>query len=188
MAVNDQPGGRMRLFIGIELDDDARRFAARQAEELRGVLDGHFTDYDNYHITLAFLGMRGEDELAALRRAMDAAARRGAFAISMGGLSSFAKGKRQVVWLGVERTQALLDAQAALAKELRAAGIDFAGEAVYRPHITLARSCHMAELPVRRARVDMRVERITLFESARREGRLVYQPLYSARLCASGHQ
>ena len=184
MAVNDQSGGRTRLFIGIELDAAARGFAARQAEELRGVLDGSFTARDNYHITLAFLGMRGEDELAALRGAVDAAARRAAFSLCIGGLGSFAKGKRQVVWLGVERTRALLETQAALARELRAAGIDFAGEEVYCPHITLARNCHMSELPVMRAQIGMRVERITLFESARHEGRLMYQPLYSARLMA----
>jgi 2'-5' RNA ligase len=188
LAVNDQSGGSMRLFIGIALDDAARGFAARQAGELRGALDGNFTARDNYHITLAFLGMRGGDELAALRRAMDAAARRAAFSVSIGGLGCFAKGKRQVVWMGVERTQALLDAQAALSKELRAAGVDFAGEDVYRPHITLARNCHMAELPVHSARMDMCVERITLFESARREGRLAYSPLYSARLMVNVHR
>ena len=172
----------MRLFIGIELDGQLRARLAHEAGRLSARLRGSFSATANYHITLAFLGGHGPEELAAIRAAMDEACARPPFEVRVGGLGSFRKGNRQIVWAGVEKSPELAELQGALADALRARGVAFADEGEYRPHITLARQCELAALPHLEWRRALSVERIALFESARREGELRYTPLEYARL------
>ena len=56
----------MRLFIGIELDGQLRARLAHEAGRLSARLRGSFSATANYHITLAFLGGHGPEELAAM--------------------------------------------------------------------------------------------------------------------------
>ena len=172
----------MRLFIGIELDGQLRARLAHEAGQLSARLRGGFSATANYHITLAFLGGHGPEELAAIRAAMDEACARPPFDVRVGGLGSFRKGNRQIVWAGVEKSPELAELQGALADALRARGVAFVDEGEYRPHITLARQCELASLPHLEWRRALSVERIALFESARREGELRYTPLEYARL------
>lgn len=172
----------MRLFIGIELDEKLRALLAREAQALCARMRGSFSKPCNYHITLAFLGMHGPGELAAIRAALDEASARAELSVRVGGLGSFRKGNRQIVWAGVERSRELTQAQAALTAALRARGVAFADEGEYRPHITLARQCELVPLGDPGWRRTLRAQHITLFESARREGELRYTPLARARL------
>lgn len=178
-----------RLFIGIALSEDVRAALTRDAELLQRSMRGNFSRPDNYHITLAFLGMRADAELPALRRALDGAAALEPFALELAGLGRFGRGARWIVWRGVAPGAPLEALYRGVCAQLRAQGVAFdAGE--FNAHITLARQCTPARLPGpgELARASISVERITLFESARVDGVLRYTPLYSRALggAASG--
>lgn len=175
----------MRLFIGIELEDSLRARLARLSAELQRGMRGSFSLADNYHITLVFLGQQDPDDLPAIRRAMEAAAARPALQLTLGGVGSFRKGNRAIVWQGVRLSDELAGLQRELARRLKGEGIAF-DDGPYTPHITLARQCELAPLPGPEGGVHarMHVGRMTLFESARVDGVLRYTPLYSAALAA----
>ena len=170
----------MRLFIGIALDGALRAQLKRESDALRAHMRGNFSPPYNYHVTLAFLGQHEADEIPAISAAMDAAAACGRFDFGVGGLGSFKKGSRQIVWVGVERAGALCTLQKKLCAELRARGVAFNDEGAYRPHITLARQCELAPLPAGSVNYRQRAYAITLFESARVDGELRYTPIENA--------
>ena len=68
-------GGRLRLFLGLPLPEDARERLVRwQSEALAGLRDTRLVPRENLHITLAFLGGRPAEDVAAIVGAMRAAA------------------------------------------------------------------------------------------------------------------
>ena len=166
-------GNMARLFFGLALNDEARAAAAEAARLLR-FGSGRPSDADNYHLTLVFLGMTPREavpELSALAgRVMGEP-----FRLTLSGrLGTFRDGS--VVWAGVEECAALYELRRRLSRALAEAGFPDGGEP-YRPHITLGRNMKgLGPLPGA-ARASFPVERVTLFESTREAGRLVYRPL-----------
>ena len=79
----------MRLFIGIELPEGARRAAAEDALALqRAGARGRFAPPETYHVTLRFIGESGA--LPELADAMRAAARDcRPFTLRIGGYGAF---------------------------------------------------------------------------------------------------
>lgn len=172
----------MRLFIGIRLNSSVRTALAKEADSLRAHMRGNFSIPSNYHITLVFLGGHEADELPAIRAAVTEVAARAPFDIGVGGLGSFRKGGRAVMWAGVERAPELVALQAALVSALHARGVAFADEGTYTPHITLARQCEVMPLPKGAEGLKQCVDAVTLFESGRVDGELRYTPRFTAEL------
>ena len=162
-----------RLFFGLPLNDDARAAVRAAAEEMR-LEKGKLTDADNYHITLAFLGQVDEEAVPELMRLADLAWR-APFELTLSGKIGAFKGG-SVIWAGLMDSAPLTEMQKRLSDILRENGFPLE-EGVYTPHITMARSARAAQPypPVGRVSFDTRA--ITLFESLREGGRLVYKPL-----------
>ena len=160
----------MRLFIAIELDPPIRRAAYELALELRESVAGRAVREDNMHLTLAFLGEQPGGRLGALRKCMERAAA-GSFGLELGNVGRFRRSGGDIWWLGVR-----------LCSELRSAGFE-TEERPFRPHITLLRQAggdapRTPDFPP----LEQRVERMTLFESLRERGALVYRPLARVEL------
>ena len=175
----------MRLFTGIELDDASRAALWREAQALMRLNEGRYSAPENYHLTLIFIGEQTADGLLAAERALRAAAERSAgFSIALERVGTFAKGNRAVLWHGGRANPPILALRSALAEELRAQSVPYADEhGAYRPHITLARQCRVAELPERCEKLLLRCAHITLFESRHNaQGALEYAPLVRAQL------
>lgn len=172
-----------RLFIGIQLSAEVRAGLERDAALLKERMRGNFSRSDNYHITLVFLGGRTDDELPALRRALDGAATFKPFELELAGMGRFSRGTRWIVWRGVAPDAPLAALYRAVCGQLRAQGVAFDAGA-FNAHITLARQCTPAPLPApgELSRGRIAVGRITMFESARVDGVLRYTPLYSRAL------
>ena len=171
----------MRLFIAIELDPPIRRAAYELALELRESVAGRAVREDNMHLTLAFLGEQPGGRLGALRKCMERAAA-GSFGLELGNVGRFRRSGGDIWWLGVRLSPELRGLQARLCSELRSAGFE-TEERPFRPHITLLRQAggdalRTPDFPP----LEQRVERMTLFESMRERGALVYRPLARVEL------
>lgn len=176
-----------RLFLAVGFTEAERAALRRAAEPLRQRLTGRFVDASLYHVTLHFFGAVSPDRVAAIQQAMaQAAAIAAPFAMTSGPAGSFGRADSAVLWLGIDAgAQQLRALYAALAKELIVAG--FAPEdKPLRSHITLARDADtrgagpLSAMPV--DKVELRADALTLFNSTRREGRLVYEPVHVERL------
>ena len=138
----------MRLFVSVDLPE-------RLADEVRAVqstfedasgLD--FTDPEQAHVTLQFLGDASPDRVDEITAALEAAVDRAdvaPFSATFGGLGVFPSAEYiRVLWLGVREgagAAELTRLAAAVEAETTALGFE-ADEHAFTPHVTLARMRH----------------------------------------------
>ncbi len=135
-------GGAERLFLAVDLPEDAR---AKLAAHLRGSsggerLPGRAVAPASWHLTLRFLGDTSPERRAAVVGAMRQADLGAGFTLGFGGLGAFPRAARAtVLWLGVEGGAEPLRALAAAAEDAaRRAGFP-AEERPFSAHLTLSR-------------------------------------------------
>lgn len=164
-----------RLFIGLELSDEARRALSgvRCALEESGVA-GKFHRPELYHLTLCLLGNTLTDSIPHLQRILDSVSA-APFTLTLSSLGSFKNGS--ILWAGVRESAELRSYQSRLAAALTGAGFPLE-EGEYHPHITLARQVKtpFPDLPV--PEIPFRAAHATLFHSTRVDGVLTYLPIY----------
>ena len=175
----------MRLFIAVDLDDNARAAIATEQTRIAAVLAGSrstvtWVKPDRMHLTLVFLGEVDDTRVAAvvasISRDLDAAP----FEIVLEQIGTFpAHGAPRAVWIGVgDGADRLTGLQLEMARRVRA--LDLAVEPrPFHPHLTLGRW--------RSARSSDRRKVV----SAAKPGRIARLPvdgatLYHSRLSSSG--
>jgi 2'-5' RNA ligase len=165
---------RLRLFIGIALDEAARAAIERalQTATREAPAGMRFLQPENWHFTLQFLGSVPEGDVGAVRAACrDAAAQIAPFDVELDRLGAFKSPRRaRVVWIGLARgaepMTALYEALLAHTEPL-----GFAREArPFAAHLTLARLKQPADVTrllasTRMPALRMRVVHLTLFRS-----------------------
>jgi 2'-5' RNA ligase len=123
-----------RLFAGLEIPPDI----GQALSSLRGGLPGaRWIDPANYHVTLRFIGDIDERTAHEIASAL-ALVRRRPVDVTVRELSSFGGRKPRAVVALVAPSQALLDLQAEIERQVRRAGIEPEGRK-FTPHVTLAR-------------------------------------------------
>ena len=163
-----------RLFLGLELSDEARRALDSVRRELQNAgAIGKFHAPALYHLTLAFLGNTPVEAISPIRRLMDEIPS-APFELTLSQLGTFKNGS--ILWAGVRSCPPLMDYQERLARSLRSAGFPLE-EGAYQPHITLARRVKTAVPEIAVSPVSFSVRHATLFESTRVDGKLTYLPL-----------
>ncbi|HEV2150007.1 MAG TPA: RNA 2',3'-cyclic phosphodiesterase [Longimicrobiaceae bacterium] len=172
-ASEERRGGGERLFLAVDLPEDARRaLEVHLRESLAGrPLPGRAVAPRSWHLTLRFLGDTAPERRVGVVRALREADPGPAFTLGFGGLGAFPRPARaSVLWLGVEEGAAPLRALAATAEEAaRQAG--FPAEArPFSPHLTLSRIRPpqdvrgvVERVPAFRERIP--VEEVVLFRS-----------------------
>ena len=171
----------MRTFIALEVPDGFRFEVASLARQLAEHVDGRFTQPDNYHLTLAFLGDVGEREIASAIDALEAAcAKRIAPSLAPDGLGKFGNANDATLWLGLAPTDALVGAAADVRNALEARGIPF-DRKPFKPHITLARRAAIpkAALPPLPFPAPAHASAATLFKSELDSEGAIYTPLHT---------
>jgi 2'-5' RNA ligase len=176
----------MRLFIAIELPRSFKQELARVQKEVKQMsCGGRFVPQENFHVTLHFIGESNDlaGAVAAMREAV-----RGirTFTLHLGKYDCFDKNGSKTSFLAVKGE---LDELERLYESLQCALYDngFSRERKrFRPHITLGRNVEhdelvTAELQRLSPNASMTVQGITLFESARQDGKVVYNPLHRER-------
>lgn len=167
----------MRLFIAILLSEQMKQALVQCQEEL--VRQAEFarpTDWENLHLTLAFIGetQRPDD----VRAAMEAVAIQ-PMKLTLAGCGRFRGDGGDLYWAGLCDQPALSRMAQSLARELRARGF-VTEERPFRAHITLARQVRAKEkISLTLAPVSMTAGKISLMESRREGGKLIYREIDS---------
>jgi 2'-5' RNA ligase len=136
----------VRLFIAIDLDDEARHAIAAEQERLKEAWAGgagaplKWIAPERMHLTLVFLGEVDEVRSAAVAEAIARPLAFDRFSIAFGGLGTFPPaGAPRVLWLGLAAGGAqVLHLQREAADRVGALGITLE-QRPFHPHLTLAR-------------------------------------------------
>lgn len=172
----------MRLFIAIPLPDDVRDDLDRLAT---GLSDVRWVPYDNYHITLRFLGEVDRPDARDIDDAL-VALHMPQFEISLSSIGSFGEGRKlRSLWVGVDSHPELTRLHDKVEQAVIRAGQP-PEPRKFKPHVTLAR-CKTGALPpdklqkfladrsLYRSRPIV-VERFTLFSSFLSSSGAIYTP------------
>ena len=175
----------MRLFIAIELPKVMRSELSSALRELRSRSSGgRSVPEDNMHITLHFIG-ESEDLVGAVTAMKQACRGIRPFELHPEKYGYFEKGdkERKTSFISVGgKTEELSVLREMLESSLADNGFSRDYHR-FVPHITLGRNVEHDELVALemgelRFKTSMTVQGITLFESVRDKGRMIYNPLH----------
>ncbi len=132
----------MRLFVAIEIPSEIRLKLERRTIAARPSLPkARWVKPQAMHLTLVFLGDTDDERLPALHRELGSAFAAGEpMTLTVVGTGAFPpRGRKRVLWVGVDADGDLGGLQARVAEAVeRAAGIEVERRP-YHPHLTLAR-------------------------------------------------
>ena len=179
-----------RLFIGIPIHSTEAlqiRETWRKDEKLNpNVLK--WSDPDNWHITLVFLGFTQETEIGLLKQLIEESYTDiSSFSTRLKGIGVFPNTHNpKVLWLGIEDIQPLMSAQARLVELLQLHGFAFDNKPL-KPHLTLARirnAGHLTSFESLLSRYQyftsgpLEINQVILYESVQTISGPVYRPLF----------
>lgn len=163
----------MRIFIAIRFTEAFKSSILDAQDGLREYgVRGNYTQLENLHLTLAFIGET--ERVTEIKAAVDAV-KFEPFVIRTGKLGSF-NGRSRVLWLGIEGEDKVKTIAQQLRRNLDKCGIDYA-KGKFSPHITLVRQPSEMPLDVEVESESMTVSEISVMNSERVNGRLVYTAL-----------
>ena len=157
----------MRLFIAIKLNSELRNALTDvQKHLIRRGIRGNYTNTDNLHITLAFIGEYDEPDFV---KEVLSEVPFSPFPISLSTLGHFGN----LWWVGLDDNDELDSYVKRLRKALSEAGIPF-DKKKFSPHITLIRKA-IGTLPaVSVPKTVMSVDHISLMRSERGPKGMIY--------------
>ncbi|XMB85918.1 RNA 2',3'-cyclic phosphodiesterase [Mycoplasmatota bacterium WC44] len=174
----------MRVFIAIEFSDEIKNYLKQVQEIIKlGTKKGNFTIYDNFHVTLKYIGQVDDKGLDDLCDLIDTVASKvEPFDIKLGDIGLFKSRNSNIIWQGiVDGKKELNNLYNLIESYIEEYGFE-KEERKYKPHITLARqaifneSSALESIPLLTDKI--KVDKITLMLSARENGILKYTPLY----------
>ena len=191
----------MRMFYAVNFEDYIKEELAKNLAEIKKHASrGNFTEKENFHITLLFVGETAPDTLKELKKAADntvAKLKPSPIEAKIENLGTFARPGDELLWAGVKTNpeNILAAINRTLAEELEKSGIVLQKENKFSPHITLARKVEFYEgsksamAQIKFAPVDFAVNAITLMESVqetkiyggRRYSQIAYKPIYETK-------
>jgi len=180
-----------RIFIAVDISDEARRLAAAHIDELRSGVKSLRVGWERpekLHLTLKFLGDATNGQLERLNNAVEqAASQAGPFHLRTGKTGVFPSiGKARVLWLRLEDAGGELQRLYRILKtECEKAG--FARETRdFKPHLTIARlrepgksaDLAAAHLRAQIEPVEFEVPEIVIYESRLAPTGSIYTPVF----------
>ncbi len=175
---------KIRIFIAIDFDKGIKSYF----EDIKHKVDnycikGNFTDINNFHLTLQFIGELEQFKVSKLSNALqECVSKQDTFSITLDRLGSFKKGNANLLWIGINHNENLIRIYEELSRTLRYEEIAF-DEKPLKPHITLGRQVilkkDLAEIRdlLTIDKLVIPVINITLMESTQVNGKLTYIPL-----------
>lgn len=163
----------MRIFIAIRFTEAFKSSILGAQDGLKEYgVRGNYTQPENLHLTLAFIGET--ERVEEIKAAVDAV-KFEPFVIRTGKMGCF-NGRSRVVWLGIEGEDKVKAIAQQLRRNLDQRGIDYA-KGKFSPHITLVRQPSEMPLDIDVESESMTVSKIYVMKSERINGRLVYTAL-----------
>jgi len=192
----------MRIFYAVKFDDYIKESLDDNLTEIqKHILRCSFTEKENFHITLFFVGECEVNRLENLEKAADnTAAKLGLSPIKaiIGGLGTFGRSGEELLWAGVktEPENILYKINKTLSEELESSNIKTDGDnKKFTPHVTIARKVEFwgmsaKDLPLINFKpIYFTINSITLMESVqeiktygeKRYTKVIYKPLYEVK-------
>jgi len=166
-----------RLFIAVNFDENTRGRLVSLRDELRNKsARGNFTNSENLHLTLIFLGECDERQAAAAKASLCAAFE--PFEIVVERVGRFKRGGGELWWAGLRENPQLDVLRRGLFDRLSASG--FAPDTrAFSPHITIGREVVTDAKPWAIEPFGETVKSVELMKSERIGGKLVYTAIAS---------
>ena len=156
----------MRLFIAINLDDKFRDALVEMQESMRRQgIRGNYTQMENLHLTLAFIGEYGDPDAV---NEVPASVPLEPFRLALRGYGSFGN----LYWAGLEDNDKLSAYVKRLRRALAEKGLPF--DRKFSPHITLLRQASAGLPRLRVSSAAMEVRRVSLMRSVRGKNGMIY--------------
>lgn len=174
----------MRLFIAILFDKTTKQNIRVVQERLQKLGRGNFTQADNLHLTLAFLGEISQNRLSIIKHIIDEAAG-ASFSITFDHVGRFQREVGDIWWIGLQQNLTMEQIHYKLSSGL--ISNDFILEnRKFSPHITLARKFITSKELDREYLMGQmfttRAVAISLMQSQKIAGKLTYIELYKKEL------
>jgi RNA 2',3'-cyclic 3'-phosphodiesterase len=177
---------RLRLFVALDLPAAAVGALARFRDAAADPAVWRPLDAATFHVTLAFLGHRPEDDVPPIAEVLAALAPRDPPALSLGAGLLLPPRRARVLTVELADGGALAELQAEVSDGLATAGV-YAPEArPFRPHVTVARIRPRTRPPraidAAPEPVGFHAGDVVLYRSRPGRGGAVYDPLVTRRL------
>ena len=179
----------MRIFIGIQFEEEIKNILINAQEKTKVFAKkGNFTEENNIHLTLKFIGDVASDQLEDVLLAVkETGMFSKCFSMNLDKMGFFPKGNTSIVWAGIEKNNNLNRLFMNLEKNLSKQGFPKERKAL-APHITLGRDVVLTEkydkikeqIPFNKEKIN--VCEIVVMESKRVGNELIYRPLYVQKL------
>ncbi len=133
----------MRLFVALDLDEAARDAVVRLSKRIARRFDRgdlRWSNPDQLHLTLAFIGEASDPIAAAIQDAMGPPIDMPAYSLVLGGLGVFPpRGAPRVLWIGsIRGGRETIDLQRVVADRLAGIGVELERRP-FHAHLTLGR-------------------------------------------------
>lgn len=147
----------MRIYIAIDFDTDTKKYFQTISEKVKPFsTKGKFTELNNFHLTLRFIGEINEIELPKLKEILDISlSKTKPFSLKTSNLGFFTKKKTSILWLGIENNEIINSISKELSTLLQKNKIRFYDKG-FMPHITFGRQVAFVD--------SFRIDRFSNFE------------------------
>ncbi|MCL1901521.1 MAG: RNA 2',3'-cyclic phosphodiesterase [Firmicutes bacterium] len=170
----------MRLFIAINFQDSIKAELAKLRDKLKkSAIKGRFSENENLHLTLVFLGECDTKQTETIKTAMNDAEFSPLF-LGFDEVDFFKRLGGDIYFVRLKENWQLLKLQAELSNSLVKEGF-ILEKRKYTPHVTLGREIKMPEsfIAPKIEAIEFSVQSIELMKSEHINGKLVYTPVYS---------
>ena len=185
----------MRVFVAVDISEEARLLIARRIEFLRARFSNLRVGWEKpekLHLTLKFLGDMTEKQLQDLIVATEKSAHGvSPFELQISGVGAFPpRGNARVLWLGVkDATAGLKELNKRLEDECFAIGFE-REKRDFKPHLTIARlkepnkSRDLVKLHLETdfPAISFPVSELTIYKSELTRSGSIYSTLYNGKL------
>ncbi|WMJ82042.1 RNA 2',3'-cyclic phosphodiesterase [Clostridium sp. MB40-C1] len=168
----------MRVFYAVTFDEKIKeKFSECRDIVSKHSIKGTFTNTNNFHLTLEFIGQVDEKQLRLLINVLQKL-KNLPKELDVSNIGSFKRGNKEIIWCGIEENKELMKLQEQLRNLLIKNGFSIDNRK-YKPHITIGRQIvrvdSTKELIVEPMQAPIRS--IALMESKKINNQLIYEVL-----------
>ncbi|MGO5075944.1 RNA 2',3'-cyclic phosphodiesterase [Clostridium sporogenes] len=168
----------MRVFYAVTFQEETKEKLIEYKNLVsNNSVKGRFTNKNNFHLTLEFIGEVDKKELSLLTNILYKLQNPPKELITSY-IGSFKRRDKEIIWLGIEENKELITLQRNLRNLLINNGFKIENRK-YKSHITIGREI-VTKGPIDKnifSPIKIPIASIALMESKRFNGQLVYEPL-----------
>jgi 2'-5' RNA ligase len=170
----------MRLFTAINFTPEIKTSLLDCISKMKAASSkGNFTSENNLHLTINFIG---ETNRAMNVKEVMSGINIAPFTLTLGKTGVFRRTGGDIYWIGAEKNAELDNLHKLLSESLRSKGFSLENRD-YMPHITLGREVVLKTTPnFDVPKMSMTVSRISLMNSERINGKLIYTEIFAKQL------